>query len=167
MENAKANSVSVEKLAEAFKPEKKSKKKLISIIVLVIGLLFLVVGVAFLMTRLLKGPEVQDGEYLVSAENWTLSDGANCENEEDATNCVSSVIWNFAEIGKGTLTTNNHLNDYDFTWAIQDGKLLIETDWLYQLDNEYEYELDKSNGVLTLKSDDGEYKFFANFADNE
>ena len=29
-----------------------------------------------------------------------------------------SVIWNFTEIGKGTLTTNNHENDYDFIWAI-------------------------------------------------
>ena len=61
-----------------------------------------------------------------------------------------SVVWNFTEIGKGTLTTNGHQNDYDFIWAIDGDKIKIETDWLYALDDEYIYTLDQSAGVLTL-----------------
>jgi len=124
------------------------KKKIISISVLVVGLVMLVVGVVFLVLGLVKGAGVADGEYLVAADNWTLENGPG-------------VIWDFTEIGKGTLTTNNHENDYDFIWAIEDGKLKIETDWLYNLENEYEYELDQSAGVLTLTSDEGTYKFLA------
>ena len=34
---------------------------------------------------------------------------------------------------------NNHINDYDFIWAIDGGKLKIETNWLYTLNNDYSY----------------------------
>ena len=90
-----------------------------------------------------------DAEYLVAAENWTLED-------------AEGVIWDFTKIGEGTLTTNDHQNDYDFIWAIKDDKLLIETDWLYELENEYEYSLDQGAGVLTLTDGDSEYRFVAN-----
>ena len=122
------------------------KRKNISIAVLVIGLIALVVGIVFLVINLIAAARGADGEYLVSTGEWSL------ENED-------GVIWKFTEIGKGTLTTNNHTNDYDFIWAIEDGKLLIETDWLYNLENEYEYSLDKKTGVLTLKNGDEAYKF--------
>ena len=141
------------------------KKKIISIIVLVLGLIVLAVGVGFLVVKLLQNASMQDGEYLISAENWVLDENTNC-NSEEATNCESGVIWKFTEIGKGTLTTNNHLNDYDFIWALEDGKLKIETDWLYTLNNEYEYTIDQSAGILTLKDDDEEIKLVANFAND-
>ena len=158
MENE--DTINVEELAEAFKPEAKrtenkkidnpkktkNKKKVASISVFCIGIITLIVGVVFLVLALTKGASVQDGEYLVSAENWVLED-------------ADGVIWDFTEVGKGTLTTNNHLNDYDFIWAIKDGKLLIETDWLYDLNNEYEYALDQGAGVLTL-TDNGETHVF-------
>ena len=164
MEDANVNNDSVENLAEAFKPEKKSKKKLVSIIVFAIGLATLIAGVIFLLINLLKGPDVQDGEYLVSAKDWVLKDGTNCANDEaEATNCMPSVIWKFTEIGKGTLTTNNHENDYDFIWALEDGKIMIETDWLYTLENEYDYELNQSDGTMTLRSGEDEFKFVAEF----
>ena len=139
-----------------------SKKKLISIITCIVGVFALVVGVVFLIIRLNQGPSVADGEYLVSAENWTLVDGTNCAMEE--TNCVPSVIWTFEEIGKGTLTTNNHVNDYDFIWSLEGGKLKMETDWLYTLENEYDYTLDQNNGVLILRDGEEEITFQANFA---
>lgn len=124
------------------------KKKIISISVLIIGLIVLVVGVVCLVLNLIKMNQAADGDYLVTAGNWVLS-------SEDG------VIWDFTEIGKGTLTTNNHLNDYDFIWALEDGKLKIETDWLYDLENEYEYTLDQNAKTLTLTSGEDVYRFIA------
>ncbi len=125
------------------------KRKNISIAVLAIGLITLVVGVVFLVINLITATRGADGEYLVSAGEWTLED-------------ESGVVWKFTEIGKGTLTTNNHTNDYDFIWALEDGKMRIETDWLYDIENEYEYSLDQNSGVLTLKDGDKTYKFVKN-----
>lgn len=142
----------MESNVEKSKPKTKNKtqkKKIISISVLVIGLIVLVVGVVFLALNLVNASKSDDGEFLTKVEDWSL------EGEE-------GVIWDFTEIGKGTLTTNNHKNDYSFIWALEDGKLLIETDWLYNLENEYEYSLDQGSGVLTLTADDKIYKFVAN-----
>ena len=121
-------------------------KKRISLIVLIIGLLTLIAGVVFLIVRLTAGPSVADGEYLVSVGEWT-------EQGEP------SIVWNFTEIGKGTLTTNNHTNDYDFVWALEDGKLKINTEWLYTLNNEFDYVLDQGSNILTLTSGDETFTF--------
>ena len=126
------------------------KKKLVwAITTLIVGLATLVTGIVFLVISLNKGAAAQDGDFLVAQKNWTLSDS-------------DKVVWDFTEIGKGTLTTNGHENDYEFKWALEDGKLKIETDWLYELENEYDYTLDKSNGKLTLSADGKEYEFVAN-----
>ena len=114
-------------------------KKRVSLIVMIIGLITLVVGVVFLIIRLTAGPSVADGEYLVSVGEWA-------EQGEPG------IVWNFTEIGKGTLTTNNHTNDYDFAWALEDGKLKIDTEWLYTLNNEFDYTLDQNGNMLTLTS---------------
>lgn len=121
-------------------------KKRVSLIVLIIGLLTLIAGVVFLIVRLTAGPSIADGEYLVSVGEW---------KEQDE----PSVIWNFTEIGKGTLTTNNHINDYDFVWALEDGKLKINTEWLYTLNNEFDYALDQGSNILTLTSGDETFTF--------
>ena len=164
MKDDSKNEIAVEKLAEAFKPEKKSKKNLISIIVFVVGIVTLIIGVVLLVLSLTSGPSVQDGEYLTSAKEWILSSDTNCVSDgEEKSDCEPSVIWKFTEIGKGTLTTNDHINDYDFIWAIKDSKLLIETAWLYDLNNEYEYELNQGNGTLILKDGDQEFVFTAVF----
>lgn len=123
---------------------------------MIVGLITLVAGVVFLVISLNQAPAVQDGEYLVSVGEWTLDDGSNCTAE---TSCESGVIWNFTEIGKGKLTTDNHKNDYDFIWSLKDGKLLIETDWLYTLNNEYNYEIDQGAGTLVLNAGEETYKF--------
>ncbi len=122
------------------------KKKIISIVVCVIGSITLIAGLIVLILNLTKTPAIQDGEFLVSTGNFKL------ENDD-------KVIWEFKEIGKGTLTTNNHVNDYEFIWALEDGKLKIETDWLYTMENEYDYSIDQANGVLTLTNDKETYKF--------
>lgn len=126
----------------------RKKKKILSIGVFVLGVIMLVVGIVFLVLNVLKGNAVADGEYLVAAEKWVLTD---CGDED-----CDKVIWDFTEIGKGSLTTDGGERNYDFKWAIKDGKLDIQTDWLYELDNEYEYSLDQSNGVLTLRDTDTE-----------
>ena len=121
-------------------------KKRISLIVLIIGLLTLIAGVVFLIVRLTAGPSVADGEYLVSVGEWT-------EQGEP------SIVWNFTGIGKGTLTTNNHTNDYAFVWALEDGKLKINTEWLYTLNNEFDYVLDQGSNILTLTSGNETFTF--------
>ena len=124
-------------------------KKRISIVVFIIGIITLIAGVIFLILRLTAQPGIQDGEYLVSIGEWQEAD-------------EPSVVWNFTEIGKGTLTTNNHLNDYEFIWALEDGKLKIETEWLYTMDNEFEYSLDQSNNTLKLTDGDETIEFIPN-----
>lgn len=157
------------------------KKKITSIVIMVIGLVTLVTGAVFLVLKLNTGPGISDGEFLVSAGEWVLDNDASCkEHDGDAEvdadesgnsekvstdeiapkiDCESSVIWKFTEIGKGTLTTNAHINDYDFQWAIEDDKLQMRTAWLYDLDNEYEYKLNQEDGILTLMADGKEYRF--------
>ena len=71
-----------------------------------------------------------------------------------------AVIWNFKEIGKGSLTTNSHVNDYDFIWAIESDNLKIETSWLYTLNDEYEYELNQKEKTLILTSGKKTYALF-------
>ena len=130
--------------------KKLNKKQVISLITFIIGIIALIVGLVFLILRFTSGNHKQDSEYLISAENWILENG-------------DSVIWDFTEIGKGTLTTNNHTNDYDYIWALEDGKLKIETKWLYDMENEYEYSIDQNSGILTLRDSETEYRFKANF----
>lgn len=96
-----------------------------------------------------------EGEAEANSNDGTESNA----DGEGTTNCLPSVIWNFTEIGKGTLTTNAHLNDYDFIWAIEGDTLKIETNWLYELENEYKYELDQNNGILTLTEGDQTFTF--------
>ena len=133
--------------AKTNNPEK--KKKIISFSVLAVGLIALVVGVVFLVLNIIKMNQAADGDFLVTAGNWVM-EGSD-----------SKVVWDFTEIGKGSLTTNGHINDYNFIWSLKDGKLQIETDWLYDLENEYEYTLNQGAKTLTLKADGSEYKFVA------
>ena len=154
------------------------KKKRFSFIIFVIGILVLVFGLVLILLKLINiDDRMQDGEYLVEKKEWALvhtsttdepwSTGTefitNCGSGGVKTNCIDEVevIWQFTEIGKGTLTTNDHLNDYDFIWALEDGKLKIETSWLYLLENEYEYELNQESGLLKLADGEKFYYFTA------
>ena len=123
-----------------------NKKKRFSIVVFVFGLAALATGVTFLLMSIFKAPDVRDAEYLVQVGAWQLED-------------EPTVVWRFTEIGRGTLTTNFHINDYDFIWAIDDNKLKIETDWLYTLNDEYVYELNQGDNKLVLMGNDETFTF--------
>lgn len=131
-----------EELAEAFTGKKSEKtKKTLPIITFILGLIILVVGAGFLINKLMSGQRADDAERIISIGTFVK------EGEE-------KVVWHFTEIGKGTLTTNGHINDYDFIWAIENGKLKIETAWLYDLNDEFDYKIDGDKLVL-----DGEIVF--------
>ena len=127
------------KIAPAKSRTAKKPKKLLPIIVFIAGLIALCVSLVFLILHLTSSPKTADAEYLVNIGEWVEKDSA-------------SVIWNFTEIGKGTLTTNGHQNDYDFTWSLADNTLSVKTTWLYDLANEFTYTLDQENHTLTLTS---------------
>lgn len=116
----------------------KFKKKL-PVIAFTVGIVVLVVGIELFVFRALSKPSMADAEFLVSVGKWVRED-------------TSNVIWDFSEVGKGALTTDNFLNSYDFIWAIEDGKLKIETDWMYDLGNEFEYKIDQKAKTLTIKA---------------
>ena len=160
------------------KRNKKPKSLIVSVVLFVFGVIALIAGVVVLVLKLTGGEKIADGEYLVKAEEWALDSNTNCiepdsqdgdaEDEEKLIpNCSSdnAVIWKFTEIGKGTLTTNSHKNDYDFIWAIEDGKLKIETKWLYDIVNEYEYDLNQQDKTMTLTDGETKYVFEGKFAE--
>ncbi len=129
----------IDELAKAFeKEERKPKIKPLPVAVFIIGLVALATGVTFLVLKLTSGSAINDAEKIIGI-------GTFVKEGEDG------VIWQFTEAGKGKLTTNNHLNDYDFLWTIEDNKLKIQTAWLYDLDNEYSYKLEDNKLVLDEK----------------
>ncbi len=115
------------------------KKKRLPIIIFIVGLVALLGGAGYLIFKIVKQPDLRDAEYLVNAGDWV---------KEDA----EGVIWDFTEVGKGTLTTNNHVNDYDFLWSMDGSTLKIETKWLYDLEDEYTYSINRGAKTLTLTS---------------
>lgn len=155
------------------KSKKKGRQKLVAITVFVLGLALLATGVTFLILKLTAEPRISDAEYLISVGKWRLEDGANCadksesdeptdeqvETEQGEANCSPSVVWNFTEAGKGTLTTNNHINDYDFIWTIEGENLKIETSWLYTLNDEFSYKIDRETNTLTLQKNEESFTF--------
>ena len=124
-------------------------KQKFSFTIFIIGMITLIAGAVALILSFVIKPDMRDAEYLVEMGEWV---------EQDA----DSVIWKFTEVGKGTLTTNNHTNDYDFIWAIDGDKLKIETKWLTDINNEYTYKINQGEKKLTLTSGETEYVFLAN-----
>lgn len=114
------------------------KKNLAGIITLVTGLVALVAGVIFLVIALNRQPDIHDAKKLTAVGSWQREDQPD-------------VVWNFTDAGKGTLTTNGHTNDYDFIWTLVGNRLLIETDWLYTLNDEFDYEIKDGRLVLNDK----------------
>ena len=120
------------------KIDKFNKKIVTGIVVLVVGLATLVVGVVFLVLVLNRQPAVHDAEKLTTGGSWQREDQPD-------------VVWNFTGIGNGTLTTNSHKNDWEFRWALEEDRLLVETKWLYTLNDEFKYEI--RDGKLVLNGE--------------
>ena len=157
--------------------EKQSKKPILGIVTFSIGALALAASTTFFIIKNNEKPAIQDAEYLVSIGEWVMQpDAYDCilpegevDNTAEPTDCIppslveeyySNVIWNFTEIGKGTLTTNNHLNDYAFEWSIENGKLKIETDWLYEIYGEYDYNLNQEQNTLEITKEGDKTEIF-------
>ena len=137
-EAVQATNESVDKDEEKqMKKAKSNKNKRIGIVALVLGLIVCAVGLAVLIVNLTAQPGLRDAEYLTSIGKWQKSG-------------EPAVVWDFTEVGKGTLTTNAHANDYNFLWEIEGDTLKVETSWLYTLNDEYTYELDQDAKTLTL-----------------
>ena len=154
------------------KEKKKINKIIFGIIALIIGGGALIASVAFFVIDLVSTPDLRDAEYLVQKRTWVMQSNT-AENTECATGegvqpavCEpvelpsENVIWTFTEIGKGVLTTNNHIDDHDFKWALDGDKLLIETDWLYTLYNEVSYKLDQKEETLEVTDENGHKAIF-------
>ena len=63
-----------------------------------------------------------------------------------------TVIWTFRADGSGEITTNKQ-NYYSMKWSLeQDNLLNIKTDWLYELNNSFEFSYDKENDRFTVKN---------------
>lgn len=129
-------STSDKKLKE--KDAEPKKRKASSFVIFLIGLAMLITGLGFLAAKFAMRSNMSDAEKIVEL-------GTFAKNGEEG------VVWQFTEIGKGTLTTNGHKNDYDFTWAIEDGKLKIKTEWVEPIYNEYSYKIDGNKLILDDK----------------
>ena len=105
-------------------------------LVLVAGVALLIAGVALFVVKMISGAALRDANTLIEVGTW---------QREDA----PEVIWTFTEMGKGTLTSNGHQNDYDFLWHIDGDTLKLEIKWLYDIESEYTYHLDGK--TLSLK----------------
>lgn len=124
------------------------KKKKISIIVFIIGIILAIAGAVVLVMNIMHKNTTDSAEFLVATGTWQRQD-------------QPEVIWNFTEIGKGSLTSNNHTNDYDFVWMLDGDKIKIKTNWLYEKEDEFTYHIDQGAKTLTLKSGNEEYIFKA------
>lgn len=137
------------------KPKKrknKSKKLPIIIISVILALLLIAGGVFYFLFWRDRGEQIvlSDAEFLMEIESWEKID-------------APTVIWVFRSDGAGELTTNKS-NYYDILWTLESGNpeiLNISTDWLYILNDSFEFELDRDGESFTVKnlSDDTESTF--------
>lgn len=117
------------------------RRKKWPIVLFFCGAVALILGIIALVVNLVSKPAISDAEFMISNGEWVRED-------------EPTVIWDFTEAGKGTLTTDGHLNNYDFTWMLDGNKLKIETSWLYDLADEFDYTLDQGAKTLTIKNDE-------------
>lgn len=134
--------------------ERKGNKKKIGFAIFGIGVVALIIGITAMVINLTTGPGVRDAEYLVTKGTF-VREGEN------------GVYWRFDEVGRGSLTTDDFENVYNFIWSIKDGKLLMETDWLYTLNDEFSYKVDQEAGTLTLIRGEDDNEIVLRAADEE
>ncbi len=138
------------------KTKSPKKAKLIAgITTAVLGAGALAASLTFFIIDMNSKPGMRDAEFLVEKGTWVMQSD------------TPEVIWNFTEIGKGTLTTNNHIDDHEFKWSIENGKLKIETEWLYTLYDELAYTLDQKAQTLEVQREDGTKQTFKASAQSE
>lgn len=63
-----------------------------------------------------------------------------------------TVIWTFRADGTGEITTNKQ-NYYTMNWSLeQENSLAIKTDWLYELNDNFDFSYDKETDSFTVKN---------------
>ena len=92
-------------------------------------------------------PPLSDADFLVDIGTWEKQGSPK-------------VKWIFKKDGEGTLTTNES-NFYDFTWELSGEELKISTDWLYTLEDDFSFSLNREEKTFTVvaKSDNKESVF--------
>ena len=134
----------------------KSKKKIIIIILSIVLGLSLLGGALYYFVFRDTTPPLSDAEFLIKIGTWEESD-------------ASKVKWIFKENGQGTLTTNDMQNYYDFTWNLEEDVLKITTSWLYELNDEFSFSLNREENTFTVisKEDEKESIFIPTTADSD
>lgn len=122
------------------------RRRAISVAVFLCGVISLVAGVVALVYGLARSDEVSAAAFLVKAGPWQRQDAPD-------------VTWQFTSIGAGTLTTDGGEHEYPFTWALVDGQLKVDTEWLYTLNDAYDFSLNQSTSKFTLKTAQGTVAF--------
>lgn len=123
--------------------DKKTKLTLIIIAAVVSALIIAGVCVYFFV---LKKPEPEvvltDAQYVIKTGSWEKQDSP-------------TVIWTFRADGTGEVTTNKS-NYYNTTWELTEDEsaqtLSITTDWLYELNDSFEFALDRETNSFTVKN---------------
>ena len=112
---------------------KKSKKPLIIAIIVIFSVALIGGGIFCYFKFLKKSPEIvkNDVEFLTEIDGWEKVD-------------APTVIWSFKPDGTGELTTNKE-NYYQTKWYLSNGKLEIDTSWLYELSDAFEITLDRES----------------------
>lgn len=121
--------------------KKKSKKPLI--ISLIVAGILVAAGAVYYFVLRDTTPKIvlSDTEFLVSVESWEKVD-------------APTVIWVFKGDGKGELTTNKS-NYYETSWSLSGANpevLKISTAWLYELNDSFEFLLNRDEKSFTVKN---------------
>ena len=128
------------------------KKKLI----LIFGSIFFLIAVtagSFFLTKFIDESDpkkkMSDADLLVSTNSWTKSG-------ED------TVIWSFKPDATCRLTTNG-TEYFDCTWYLEDGILGIKTSWLIDLEDEFDFRMNRDSSETyfeTVSKSDGKSSRF-------
>ena len=118
---------------------KKSKKPLI---IAIVSVLVLAVVGALIYFFIIKKPQektiVPDASCLAEVESWEKQGSP-------------SVIWVFRPDGTGEITTNKN-NYYDMTWTLKGDVLSVNTKWFYELNDSFDFNLDRENKSFSVKN---------------
>lgn len=118
---------------------KKSKKPLI---IAIVSVLILSVAGVLVYYFILKKPQekviVPDASFLAEVESWEKQGSP-------------SVIWVFRPDGTGEITTNKN-NYYDMTWTLKGNVLSVNTKWFYELNDSFDFNLDRENKSFSVKN---------------
>ena len=117
------------------------KKKLLLILASIIILIASAVGTFFVaktLDELDPTKKFSDAEFLTTFSEWKKVG-------------TETVSWSFNSDGTCRLTTNG-TEFFDCKWFLEDEILGIKTAWLTELDDEFNFTLDRNEKTFSVKS---------------